>query len=556
MDRVNKRSSRKEIIDILKDTIRYIFVGFILTNLFAVSPCNFVLTSCAPCIWIDDEFQWNNQQQNVSFTDGRIKLDMERKVIVDNFTDNTHLSEMSNLSLDASSGNVKLEKLWNTIGGPNWDESYSINQTVDGGFILTGRTKSYGKGNFDVWLIKADGNGSEIWNRTYGGPSDDYALGVIQATDNGYVIIGSTASYGNGNNDVWLIKVDPDGNEIWNRTYGGGDTDNGRAIEETLDGGFILTGGTYSYSNGENDVWIIKTDSEGNEVWNRTYGGNSFDWGESVIKTSNGGYLIAGDTLSYGMGQYDIWLIKINEEGVEQWNKTYGGNIWDQVYTIQQTDDDGFIFIGYTSSYGAGQYDIWLIKTDSNGNILWARTYGGRDVDIGYSVQQTNDGKYILVGFTRSYGVGSYDLWLIKTDENGIREWNQTYGGRDWDEGWSVKELPNGGYVTCGCTRSYGAGNYDVWLFKTNAVGDLDFTNGEIISTDFLGTVDSYYIESFSYVARVPSGTSLKGHFSIDNITWYNSFGVENGWNTMMDNGGFIDLWGLGWQENHFYYKP
>jgi len=303
------------------------------------------------------------------------------------------------------------------------------------------------------------------WTRTYGGSDDnDYGYSVQQTTDGGYIVAGYTYSYTSGSEDIYLIKTDSSGDTLWTRTYGGIDDDRGYSVQQTSDGGYIIAGETYSYGAGLSDLYLIRTNDLGDTLWTRIYGGGGFDRGYSVQQTSDGGYIVAGVRFDY------VWLIKTNSLGDTLWTRIYGntgGN------SVQQTTDGGYIVAG--TIFDAGSNDIYLIKTNGLGDTLWTKTYGGSDTEYGSSVQQTTDGGYIVAGETRSYG--SYgDVYLIKTNSLGDTLWTKTFGrwSYTYDYGYSVQQTTDGGYIVAGGTSL----NYrdDVYLIKTNSLGDTLWT--------------------------------------------------------------------------------
>jgi regulation of enolase protein 1 (concanavalin A-like superfamily) len=363
-----------------------------------------------------------------------------------------------------------------TFGGTEEDEGNSVQQTTDGGYIITGATESFGNGDVDVYLIKTDGNGDLLWTKTFGGAEEDEGYSVQQTTDGGYIIAGCTRSFGNGYQSVYLIKTDDNGVEQWNQTFGGTDEQWGNSVQQTTDGGYIIIGGTESFGAGERDVYLIKTDGNGDSLWTKTFGGTEEDEGHSVQQTTDGGYIICGDIQSFGNGNEDCYLIKTNDNGIEQWNQTFGGIVHDGGVAVQQTTDGGYVIAGYTYSFGNGDDDVYLIKTDDNGIEQWNQTFGGSDEDGAYFVQQTTDGGYVIAGYTYSFGNGDEDVYLIKTDGNGVEQWTKTFGGSDADGGNTVQQTTDGGYVITGWTESFGNGDEDVYLIKTDGNGNVTST--------------------------------------------------------------------------------
>jgi len=358
--------------------------------------------------------------------------------------------------------------LWSkTYGGADEDCAYSIVlQTSDGGFVLAGSTYSFGAGGSDFWLVKTDWLGNMRWNKTYGGLGDDEAHFVVRSADGGFAVVGTTNSFGATGYDVWLIKIDSSGNMLWNKTYGGVGSDEAWSVVNTADGGFALAGWTASFGAGSGDLWLVKTDALGNAEWNKTYGGTLFEAANSLKQTSDGGFVLAGSTYSFGSGGSDFWLIKTDNFGNIQWNRTYGGTNEDYGFSVVQTFDGGYAIAGSTSSFGLGVYDFWLVKTDHLGNLMWNKTYGGIGYDEAWLILQTASNELALIGWTESFGSGNSDCWLIITDAQGDTQWNKTWGGENYDYAYSAVLTADGGYVLAGETQSFGAGSYDFLLIK------------------------------------------------------------------------------------------
>ena len=374
--------------------------------------------------------------------------------------------------------------IWNkTYGGDLLDWGWSISKTCDSGYIIGGETISFSAGGYDAFLIKTDGNGDEEWNNTFGGLAKDGCRDVKQTDDGGYILAGYADSYGYAGHDFWLIRTDENGNELWNYTYGGISSDAAVSVIQTSTGDFVMTGYSYTYSYGDKDVWVVKTNADGNEVWNHHYGGSGADQGMSIVESPDGCYVIAGFTSSFGSGGTDVWLLKIDINGNLEWDRCFGGNNDDWAGSIDLTLDGGYILSGDTKSYGTGGYDVWMIKTDNNGIEEWNQVFGDGDChETGYCIKQTSDGGYIISG--TKFIVDHDNALFIKTDTDGNEEWNLTIFTDQSDIIYSICEAENNSYVSTGYTYTYGAGDRDIWLLNigiiTNQMPDTPTIGGKI----------------------------------------------------------------------------
>ena len=352
-----------------------------------------------------------------------------------------------------------------SYGGPSEEMGHKVHQVADMGYIITGYTKSTGAGASDAWLVKTDAEGDTLWTKTFGGETWDWGKDVLQTEDGGYLLVVRCYSFGQGGYDAWIIKTDSQGDTLWTKFWGEEPDEWLSSVQQTNDGGYIFAGHTYSFGAKSQDVWLVKSDSTGEVQWMKTYGGEQDDNSSFVQQTRDGGFIIAGRTYSYSAGNSDIWLIKTNSSGDTLWTKAFGGIDYDYGISVRQSNDGGYILAGSTSSFGAGKGDIWLIKTDSIGDTLWTKTYGGHDNDRPYCLIQLSDGNYLIGGFTNSTGTGSYEAWLLVTDVNGDTLWTQTFGGEMDDLIVDFEESPDGEIIITGYTEVQDE-NLDLWLMK------------------------------------------------------------------------------------------
>lgn len=344
----------------------------------------------------------------------------------------------------------------------------SIQKTSDGGYIITGGKLSWNTFWYEaLYLVKTDESGHLQWAKSYG-EDDGYEIGhsVLQTNDGGYIVIGETSNFGQGGLDIFLIRTNSIGDTLWTKAVGKSNIDVGNSIIETTDGGFILTGKTGGVAAVTGyDIVLIKMDDEGNILWSKTYGGTNHEYAESVEQTTDGGYIIAGYGSSFGSGNWDVFLIKTNDSGNIIWSKTYGSQYPDYGYSVKQTLDEGYIIVGVTA--GENSWNAYLIKTDQLGNVSWSKTYDGAQSLYGNSVQQMTDGGYIIAG---DVYLGAL---LIRTTETGVPLWTKAYAGRGDATGKSVVLSDDGGFAITGYTASFPTNDFrDLYINKTDAYGN------------------------------------------------------------------------------------
>jgi predicted secreted protein len=410
---------------------------------------------------------------------------------------------------------VEADSLWTqTFGETTTEGGYCVVETLDGGYAMVG-IADHVDGDYDLWLIKTDAYGNMEWNQTYQASFLVSEFSLIATSDGGYAIathkkVSYPESSTNLAYDFWLIKTDAYGNMEWNKTYGGPELDLAQSVVEASDGGFVLVGETRSFGAGEIDFWMVKTDANGNMQWHRTFGGTDFDWCFSLVSTSDGGYAIAGITRSFGFEEDTFWLIKTDAHGNAEWKKTCGGNgvtggDLTRTCSLVTTSDGGYALVSKKASAGSG-WDFFLVKTDASGNVEWNRTYGGTETEWSKSMVAASDGGYAIAGFTKSFGAGGHDWWVVKTNSAGDMEWNHTYGWKGYDAAESLVAASDGGYAICGRLED------DLWLVKTDMNGNMEWNQ------TYSGTkIDVAY----SVVATSDGGYAIAG------VTSY--YGAEQG---------------------------
>ena len=379
----------------------------------------------------------------------------------------------------STSSNIKRGCSWfifsNTYNDASFDYGRYLIQTNDDGYLVAGNTSLLGDDYSNVLMLKVDHTGEQVWRKDYTYSSNDRVNTVIELEDGSLVMAGFSTSNTNSSKDLLIMRTDSEGNIEWQSLYGDTRDEIANSISSASDGGFIIAGEITNENTGNSSCYLLKVNNKGEFEWDRSFGGSLNDQGFFLISANDGGFVITGVTRSQNDSSGDLWLIKVNNTGEILWEKTFGGENFESGRSLQQTSDEGYIIVGQTESFGNGNNDAYLLKTDSQGNEIWSRTYGGSGTDQGRYVVETLDQGYIISGYTDSYGsMGGFNFWLIKTDSNGDLEWQEYYGGSGDDRAFCGIQASDGGYAIVGQSNTGGSTGVDILLVKTDDIGNAD----------------------------------------------------------------------------------
>ncbi len=417
------------------------------------------------------------------------------------------------------------EGVFRIAGGGGETYAASMIQTTDGGYAITGWTSSYGAGSWDVYMVKLDSYFNIEWTKTIGGNNIDVGNSITQTSDGGYVIVGYTGSYGAGNYDVYLIKLDSIGNVKWTRTVGGTGYDYGNSVVQAKDGGLVISGYTGSFGAGSYDVYVVKLDSVGNLKWTKTIGGTGDDEGNSITLTKDGGYAITGGTQSFGAGKEDVYVVKLDSLGNLKWTKTIGGTGDDAGNAIIQTNDNGYAITGQSDSYVGGGLDEYIVKLDSTSNLKYAKAIGN-GYEEGNSIVQTLSGSIVSVGYTSeyTYSTGSSNAaYIVELDTSGNLASTEAIAVEYYTQGNSIVQTKDKGFAIAG-TSIFGS---DILMFKLDVgfnicvptgVGGSIVSGGSVSSGGIVGTGGTITSKDSGRVSSGGTDSSLCSVLGINNI--------------------------------------
>lgn len=418
-----------------------------------------------------------------------------------------------------------------SLGGSGYEQCYAVKQASDGGYIVSGSSPSNdgdvtgNHGSYDAWIVKLNASGAIDWQKSLGGSDDDGYGGtyVDQTNDGGYIIAGYTysnngdVSENHGVSDYWVVKLNGSGEMEWEKSFGGSGVEFALTVQQTSDGGYIVGGwsnsedGDIGESHGGIDAWVLKLDGSGEIQWEKSLGGSDQDTVYSIFQTNDGGYILAGYSDSNDgdvSGHHgptgdlipDYWIVKLDSSGSLEWQKSLGGNGYDQAQSVRQTSDNGYIVAGYSDSNDGdvsgnhGVYDVWVVKLNNSGSIEWQKSLGGSDYDITSSVMETADGGYLIAASSGSDDGdvtghhGNGDFWIVKLDSAGNLNWQECFGGSGGESAFSAQQTTDNGFIISGFTASddgdvtghHGGGDYWVVKLGPDLMGVKDLSDNSI----------------------------------------------------------------------------
>ena len=369
------------------------------------------------------------------------------------------------------------DTLWTKkFGGDGWDKAESIKQTNDGGFIIVGNSSSFGGG----WLIRTDSLGVEIWSRGIGGS----VYSVIQTIDRGFAVVGFSSVDSHSDNAL-ILKIDLDGNSMWQMNYTSTDDEVIFDLAQKTNGEIIAVGYSSPHHSYGSRILLLGLDISGGLIWQYIGSYDSANRAKSIAFLTDGGFIVTGTQEVNGDDLGDLFLLRLNAEGDSLWMKTYGGSGGDGGEQVIETSDGGFIAVGGTNSFGTGRGDVWVVRTDSSGDTLWTKTYGGTITETGNSIIESDIGGFIVVADSGSHHDDSRDLWLFKVDKDGKLLWSQTYGGNGAQGGSSIQNTPDGGFVVAGFAAEDDSSNADFWVLRFAPEQTIGVEDAAIIPSEY-----------------------------------------------------------------------
>ncbi len=360
----------------------------------------------------------------------------------------------------------ELKFTWkSTFGGSKKEIASDVIALKNGDVIVAGTCRSMGHGREDLCAIRVNSKGRTLWKKAFGGKKRDLGSAVTMTSDGNLVMVGYGESFNkSGDKDAYIVKFSPDGKLLWQKAYGGDDAEYLYGVAPTKDGGVITVGTTESFGKGEKDIYLLKLDKNGNKIWQKTFGGKRDDIANAIVKSSDGNFILAGGSSSYNDGNFDFYISKITPEGKQLWAKAYGEEPDDIVHGLTATKDGGCVTTGATESYGSKHKDVDVMRLDKNGEQVWHQLFGFKSIEYGNDVTSTPEGGFLVVGTTKSIGHGKYDFYVLELDSKGHSVWGNLYGGASKDMAHAVTKTARGSFVIVGETKSYGNGDSDFFM--------------------------------------------------------------------------------------------